>query len=307
VSFKSETYRILIASPSDLKEERQAATEAVNDWNVLNAAAEATVLLPVKWETHATPETNVRPQGVINRQLVADSDLLIGMFWTRIGTDTGVAESGTVEEIGQFVAAGKPAMLYFSGKPIDPNKVDLKQFKKLRRFEDATYKTALVGGFSSTAELRTKLLRDITNSVRQLKGGKRPARPDKIEQAAKLTELILLHKQHKITPEQLNKYREMLGLKRQPGKQKSDSENPYCGLFFDYVGVAFVSINGDTPEEGWTCCVDIAGDNYETKKFEAISIAVNQSFATSEAAVKHAKKIFRLLAVECVDTRIDEL
>jgi len=28
--FKSETYRVLIASPSDLAEERQAATDAVN-------------------------------------------------------------------------------------------------------------------------------------------------------------------------------------------------------------------------------------------------------------------------------------
>ena len=305
--FKSETYRVLIASPSDLEEERQAATEVVNDWNALNAAAESTVLLPVKWETHATPETSVRPQGAINRQLVTNSDLLIGMFWTRIGTDTGVAESGTVEEIDQFVAAGKPAMLYFSSRPIDPNKVDLKQFKKLRQFKDETYKAALVGGYASTAELKTQLLRDVTNSVRQMKGGRRANRPDRIAQAAKLTELILLHKQHEITPEQLNKYREILGFRRQSSKQKLESENPYCGLFFDYVGVASVSINSDTPEEGWMCCIDIVGDNYETKKFEAISIAVNQSFATSEAAVKHAKKIFRLLAVECVDTRIDEL
>jgi hypothetical protein len=51
MSFKSETYRVLIASPSDLGEERQAATEAVNDWNAQHAAAEAVVLLPVKWET----------------------------------------------------------------------------------------------------------------------------------------------------------------------------------------------------------------------------------------------------------------
>ena len=53
--FKTETYRILIASPSDLEEERQAVTEAINDWNAQHAASESTVLLPVKWETHATP------------------------------------------------------------------------------------------------------------------------------------------------------------------------------------------------------------------------------------------------------------
>jgi hypothetical protein len=132
--FKSETYRVLIASPSDLTEERQAATDAVNEWNALHAAAESVVLLPVKWETHATPESGVRPQAAINRQLVQQCDLLVGMFWTKIGTRSGVAESGTVEEIDQFVAGGKPALLYFSGRPIDPNKIDLKQHRKLRAF-----------------------------------------------------------------------------------------------------------------------------------------------------------------------------
>src|SRR5271163_3521572 len=53
MSFKAETYRILIASPSDMVEERQVATEAIDEWNAQHAAAESIVLLPVKWETHA--------------------------------------------------------------------------------------------------------------------------------------------------------------------------------------------------------------------------------------------------------------
>ena len=108
MSFRAETYRVLIASPSDLAEERQAATEAINDWNSQHASAESVVLLPVKWETHATPRSGVRPQEVINEQLVRNSDILVGMFWTRFGSNTGVAVSGTVEEIDQFVAADKP-------------------------------------------------------------------------------------------------------------------------------------------------------------------------------------------------------
>jgi hypothetical protein len=97
MSFKSETYKVLIASPSDLVEERQVATEAINDWNAQHAAAESIILLPVKWETHALPQTGARPQQTINDQLVSTSDILIGMFWTKLGTDTGAAESGTVE------------------------------------------------------------------------------------------------------------------------------------------------------------------------------------------------------------------
>src|SRR4051794_518434 len=101
--FKANTYRVMIASPSDLAEERQAVTEAINEWNALHAIAESVVLLPVKWETHAIPQSGIRPQEAINGQLVTESDILIGLFWTRIGTGTGVAESGTVEEIDQFV------------------------------------------------------------------------------------------------------------------------------------------------------------------------------------------------------------
>jgi hypothetical protein len=116
MSFSSETFRVLIASPSDLAEERQAATDAINEWNAQHAAAESVVLLPVKWETHALPETGQRPQQAINRQLVQECDILVGMFWTKLGTATGVAESGTVEEVNQFVIAGKKAMLYFSSR-----------------------------------------------------------------------------------------------------------------------------------------------------------------------------------------------
>jgi hypothetical protein len=124
VPFSSTTFQILIASPSDMPEARQAALEVIVEWNALNAVAEGLVLLPVMWETHATPEMGGRPQAAINRQIVDTCDLLIGMFWTRFGTSTGVAESGTVEEIERFITAEKSAMLYFSRIPIDPSKID---------------------------------------------------------------------------------------------------------------------------------------------------------------------------------------
>lgn len=307
MSFKSETYRVLIASPSDLEAERRVATDAINDWNAQHAAAEMVVLLPVKWETHATPETGVRPQGIINRQLVSTSDLLIGMFWTRLGTNTGIAESGTVEEIDQFVSTGKPAMLYFSSRPIDPNKIDLKQQRKLRHFKSETYKTALVGNFASISELYNTLLRDLTNQVRQIQARRRPNRGDKLDQAARLTELMLLHKEHQITPEQIEKYRDLLGLRRRSNKPKVEDESPVTGLFFDYVGSILVTICIDEREEGWSCGIDICGENYESKQFEIVSIFVNKAFGTSKAAIQHGEKILMLLNVECLDTRIEEL
>lgn len=172
--FKSDIYRVLIASPSDLPDERRVATDAVNDWSALHSEAEGIVLLPVKWETHATPESGVRPQEAINRQFVRDCDILIGMFWTKLGTKTGVAESGTVEEIGEFVKAGKPAMLYFSSRPIDPTKIDIDQHQKLKQFKEETFKTALAGSFADLNELKATLQKDLTVIIRRLRKSARP-------------------------------------------------------------------------------------------------------------------------------------
>lgn len=208
--FKADTYLVLIASPSDLTEERQVATDVINEWNSLHAVAEGVVLLPMKWETHALPEVGVRPQAAINDQLVSSSDMLIGMFWTKLGTSTGVAASGTVEEIDQFVAAGKPALLYFSSRPIDPNKIDLKQHEALRQFKSETYRAALVGAFASTQELRDKLLRDLTQQVRRLKGKKRAPRGDKLEETVRLVEMMTSFRKAKITPEDYHSFRDAL-------------------------------------------------------------------------------------------------
>ena len=67
------------------------------------------------------------------------------------------------------MAAGQPALLYFSSRPIDPNMIDLKQHKRLRAFRDATYQKALAGRFSTMDELRQVLQRDLLRQVRELK------------------------------------------------------------------------------------------------------------------------------------------
>jgi len=227
MSFKASTYLVLIASPSDLQEERQAATDVVYEWNALHATAESVVLLPVKWETHALPQSGARPQEAINCQLVNECDILVGMFWTRIGTSTGVAESGTAEEIDRFVAAGKPALLYFSSRPIAPNKIDLRQYEKLRNFKDATYEKALTGSFSGLDELRQTLIRDLMRQVRGLKANEPPSLVETLDQALKITELIQIHRKHHITGEEYRKYRdEVLGLRLRPDVWTSDPVQP---------------------------------------------------------------------------------
>jgi hypothetical protein len=219
---RSEVYRVMIGSPSDLTEERLAATDAVNEWNAQHADAEGAVLLPVKWETHAMPTSGVRPQSAINEQLVDRCDILVGMFWTKLGTATGVAASGTVEEIDRFVAAGKPAMLYFSRRKIGAGKIDPKQAAMLKKFKAATYKKSLVGSFANVAELRRVLFRDLTRQIRLLHPGK-TAHPGRIDRAREITDLIRQHKQHGITIDEFKSYDELLGMKK---RTKAESHDP---------------------------------------------------------------------------------
>lgn len=161
--------RVLIASPSDLPKERPAATEVMNEWNGRNAIHEGVVLLSRLWEKHGVPQSGIKPQEAINKHLVDEADMLIAMFWTRLGTETDNAKSGTIEEIDRFVKAGKPTMIYFSNKPIGPSKLDTKQLEQLQQYRTETYNNSLVGHFASVADFRKQLDNHLTAQVRRLK------------------------------------------------------------------------------------------------------------------------------------------
>jgi hypothetical protein len=170
------------------------------------------------------PETGKRPQGSVNQQVVRDSDALIGMFWTKLGTSTGVAPSGTIEEIDQLVADGKSVLLYFSKRPIDPSKINLTQQRKLRSFKAATQKNALTGVFNDPADLKRRLLNDLTREVRKWKP-RHPMQPDRIERAIRTTELLKLHREQKITPEDYAKFeQDILGKPR--SRTKAETNDP---------------------------------------------------------------------------------
>lgn len=132
MAFDAKIFKVLIASPGDVGDERNVIPEIINEWNAINASISKVVLMPIKWETHSSPLLGDRPQAIINKQLVKDCDILVGVFWTRIGTNTGVSISGTAEEIEQFVEMKKPVMLYFSQALVDPDKIDIGQFTILK-------------------------------------------------------------------------------------------------------------------------------------------------------------------------------
>jgi hypothetical protein len=166
--YDCRVYRILIASPSDVVDERELAVRVIQEWNDLNSYTRKVALLPLRWETHTAPEFGTRPQEAINRAIVDECDLLVGIFWTRIGTATGIADSGTLEEIERVGAAGKPIMLYFSKVVIDPTEINTEQMEKLRAFKKNTYPNGLVENFKTQIDFKDKLTKQLEIKVREL-------------------------------------------------------------------------------------------------------------------------------------------
>ena len=170
MAYAATVLRVLIASPGDVPKERAAIPDVIHSWDAVHSHHLRVVLLPVMWETHATPELGDRPQAIINRQLVKDCDVLVGSFWTRLGTPTGQAESGTVEEIREFLAAGKPVLLYFSTVPVALESVDVEQYTRLKAFMEECRASGLVAEYNSLAELRDRLRDDLLRTVRDRLG-----------------------------------------------------------------------------------------------------------------------------------------
>jgi hypothetical protein len=169
MAFPASVVKVMIASPGDVEEERQIAREVLYDWNCVHAEEKKAVLLPIGWETHSTPEMGDRPQAIINKQILLSCDILVAIFWTRLGSPTGKAASGTAEEIEEHLNAGKHAMLYFSSKPVSLDRVDRQQYAALEEFKAAYIQRGLVDKYTTNDEFRNKLYRHLVQTMNRVR------------------------------------------------------------------------------------------------------------------------------------------
>ena len=152
--YRAAVYSVLIASPSDVAAERNTIRQVLAEWNDVNSRVRRTVLLPVSWETHSTPQMGEHPQDILNKQIAENSDLLVGVFWTRVGTPTRGYVSGTVEEIHNHVKAGRSAMLYFSKQPVVPDSIDQDQYESLKSFKGWCRSNGLYQEYEDISDFR---------------------------------------------------------------------------------------------------------------------------------------------------------
>lgn len=165
MSFSASVFNVMIASPGDVASERAIVRDVVYEWNAVHSQSRGIVLLPVGWESHSSPEMGNTPQNIINNQVLEKCDLLIGVFWTRIGTPTTEFASGTVEEIERHIKADKPAMLYFSSQPVVLDTVEPEQASQLKAFKDSCKTRGLYEGYDSLSSFKEKLYRHLQLKV----------------------------------------------------------------------------------------------------------------------------------------------
>lgn len=161
-------FNVLIASPSDVSDEREVVTKAINDWNAAHFSSTGIILHAVRWETHSYPASGDRPQSIINRQIVESGDILIGIFGYKLGTPTGEAQSGTIEEIEEFRNAGKYVALYFSTADV-PRTADRLQLDALEAYKKERQKDTLYFEFENSQTLRDHLIRHLPKIVQDVR------------------------------------------------------------------------------------------------------------------------------------------
>ena len=149
--------RVFVASPSDVAIERQAIRRVVDELNLTieAIAPEKRLFIElVRWETHVAPGLG-RPQGVVN-DAVSEYDVFVGILWRRMGTPTGVADSGTQEEF--MIAKSRweknrtlPVLLYFCQVPFPPPRTldEVEQLSRVVSFKGSLATSGLIAEYDS--------------------------------------------------------------------------------------------------------------------------------------------------------------
>ena len=166
---------VFVASPSDMRPERDALEEAIRELNLTWSRKLGIRLDLVRWETHGVPGFGSDAQDVLNRELPDDPDIFIGLMWGRYGTPTSSAGSGTEEEFKRALERYRqnPAsiriMIYFKDAPLLPSQIDPDQLALVQRFRSSLgNEGGLYWDFSETDKFEGLIRLHLARQVQEL-------------------------------------------------------------------------------------------------------------------------------------------
>lgn len=171
MSYRALTAWLLISAPSDVpREHLETVRSAISRWNVHYGRTFQATIVPVAWTDHAVAAFGDRPQGLLNQQLVNQADMGIALFRDRLGTVTGVAPSGTWEEVQRLAAEGKAVGILRDRTPRpSPSRAQAEEIIRLEEhFETSAYDRALILSFENGAQLANHVDAFINRAMSQL-------------------------------------------------------------------------------------------------------------------------------------------
>lgn len=168
-------YKVFLASPSDLHDERNLVEEVVEELNLSTFNNSDIKIELVRWETHVNPDIGKYPQQVINKDIGNDYDIFIGLLWSKFGKPTENFSSGTEEEFYNAYTRHKSQpssvkiMFYFKQTPISFEKIDTDGINLIRKFKSGLgEKGILYWEYTSTEEFQKLIRIQLTRKIQEL-------------------------------------------------------------------------------------------------------------------------------------------
>lgn len=148
-------YDLLLSCPGDVLDLKETIDACVKSFNSSIGEANNIRIDLKHWSTDSYTQSGDKPQNILNRQFVLDCDLCIALLGIRFGTPTDNYDSGTEEEIEKMLEQGKQVFLYFVERNVDPSKIDLKQYKKVKDFKEKYSDKGMYTVVKSAEDLRS--------------------------------------------------------------------------------------------------------------------------------------------------------
>lgn len=165
VPYSGQIYPLLVSAPADVSGDVATVLDAAQRWNVIYGKTFGSNVMPLYWKRHAAAEYGVRPQEALNEQLLDPADVVIALFWHRLGSDTGEAESGTVEEIEKAHARGSHVAVLRCTRDIPSAALDPEQLQRLNDYLARIQDEALILEYSDENALRQHVETILTRVV----------------------------------------------------------------------------------------------------------------------------------------------
>ncbi len=167
-------YFLMVSCPSDVIKEREILQESID---IINRERTDDVWIELKyWLTDTYSDAGVPAQESINSQIVNESDALIAIFNSRLGTPVHDFCCGTEEEIQLMLNAHKHVFILFNTNPkIDLTKDDaIMQITQLQNYKTKQAQKAYYREFNSNESFKTTILQEIRLWLRELTSSESP-------------------------------------------------------------------------------------------------------------------------------------